>query len=82
MESDIEKIKEIFSSKSEFLSSVFGVQFVFRKIVGDYNADKFEDFFMRVSYDIDWNGNLCGNYEKETAEMFAKAFRNSIEKKE
>lgn len=47
----------------------------------DYNADKFEDFFMRVMFDIDWNGNLCGNYEKETAEMFVKSFQNSIEKK-
>lgn len=47
----------------------------------DYNADKFEDFFMRVMNDIDWNGNLCGNYEKETAEMFVKAFQNSTEKK-
>lgn len=24
---------------------------------------------------------LCGNYEKEIAEMFVKAFQNSIEKK-
>ena len=31
----IKEIKEILSSKSEFLSSVFGVQFVYRKIVGD-----------------------------------------------
>ena len=50
----------------------------------DYNADKFEDFFMRVSYDMEKNeyiNRLCGNYEKETAEMFVKAFQNSIEKK-
>lgn len=51
----------------------------------DYNADKFEDFFMRVINDIEMNeyisGYLCGNYEKETAEMFVKAFQNSIEKK-
>ena len=44
----------------------------------DYNADKFEDFFMRVSYDIEakmngYSDGICGNYEKETAEMFAKA---------
>lgn len=32
---DIEKIKEIFSSKSKFLSSVFGVQFAYGKIVSD-----------------------------------------------
>ena len=52
-----------------------------KEFEGDYNFDKFEDFFMRVMADIDWNGNLCGNYEKETAEMFVKAFQNSIEKK-
>lgn len=32
---EIKEIKEILSSKSKFLDSVFGVQFVFRKIVGD-----------------------------------------------
>lgn len=51
----------------------------------DYNADKFEDFFMRVMNDIEMNeyisGYLCGNYEKETAEMFVKAFQNGTEKK-
>lgn len=52
-----------------------------KEFEGDYNAYKFEDFFMRVMNDIEWNGNLCGNYEKETAEMFVKAFQNSIEKK-
>lgn len=50
-----------------------------KEFEGDYNADKFEDFFMRVSYDIEMEMNgyvngICGNYEKETAEMFAKAF--------
>lgn len=34
-EKEIKKIKEILSSKSKFLSSVFEVQFVYRKIVGD-----------------------------------------------
>lgn len=54
----------------------------------DYNFDKFKDFFVRVSYDIEaemdgygYFGGICGNYEKEIAEMFAKAFQNSIEKK-
>lgn len=54
----------------------------------DYNSDKFKDFFMRISRDIEaemdgygYFGGICGNYEKETAEMFAKAFQNSIEKK-
>lgn len=56
-----------------------------KEFEGDYNFDKFEDFFMRVSHDIETNEYLnrylCGNYEKETAEMFVKAFQNSIEKK-
>lgn len=53
----------------------------------DYNSDKFEDFFARVFADIKTNEYstnsryLCGNYEKETAYMFWKAFQNSIEKK-
>lgn len=52
----------------------------------DYNSDRFEDFFTRVSYDIEMEMNeyfngICGNYEKETAEMFVEAFQNSIEKK-
>lgn len=56
-----------------------------KEFEGDYNFDKFEDFFMRVSHDIETNKYLnrylCGNYEKETAEMFVKAFQNSTEKK-
>lgn len=43
----------------------------------DYKDDKFKDFFSRVFVDIK-NGTLCGNYEKETAEMFLKAFDESV----
>lgn len=46
------------------------------KFINDYTADKFKDFFSRVAADID-NDGLCGNYEKETAEMFLKAFEES-----
>ena len=42
----------------------------------DFKTDKFKDFFSRVVADIDCKG-LCGNYEKEIAEMFIKAFENS-----
>ena len=42
----------------------------------DYQGDKFKDFFSRVLCDIK-GGTLCGNYEKETAEMFLKAFDES-----
>lgn len=44
----------------------------------DYMGDKFKDFFSRVMVDID-NKGMCGNYEKEIAEMFLKAFDESIE---
>lgn len=47
-----------------------------KNFTGDYIADKFKDFFSRVIADIDCKG-LCGNYEKEIAEMFIKAFENS-----
>lgn len=43
----------------------------------DYKTDKFKDFFSRVQCDIE-NGTLCSNYEKETAEMFLKAFDESV----
>lgn len=42
----------------------------------DYTADKFADFLARVNADIDYNG-MCGNYERETADVLAKAFKNS-----
>lgn len=43
----------------------------------DYKGDMFKDFFSRVLCDIP-KGTICGNYEKETAEMFLKAFDESI----
>lgn len=46
------------------------------EFINDYITDKFKDFFSRVAADID-NDGLCGNYEKETAEMFLKAFGKS-----
>jgi hypothetical protein len=44
----------------------------------DYKGDKFKDFFSRVLCDIEKGKCLCGNYEKETAEMFLKAFDESV----
>lgn len=43
----------------------------------DFITDKFKDFFSRVIADMDYSG-LCGNYEKEIAEMFLEAFNNVI----
>lgn len=40
----------------------------------DFISDKFEDFFKRVLADMNC---VCGNYEKETAEMFIKAFKEA-----
>ena len=43
----------------------------------NYKGDRFKDFFSRVLCDIQ-DGTLCGNYEKETAEMLLNAFDESI----
>lgn len=43
----------------------------------DFITDKFKDFFSRVIADMDYSG-LCGNYEKEIAEMFLEAFDDAI----
>lgn len=43
----------------------------------DFNVDKFKDSFSRVIADINCHG-LCGNYEKEIAEMFLEAFEKAI----
>ena len=43
----------------------------------DFIADKFKDFFSRVIADINCDG-MCGNYEKEIAEMFLEAFDNAL----
>lgn len=40
-------------------------------------SNKFKDFFSRVIADMDYSG-LCGNYEKEIAEMFLEAFDKAI----
>lgn len=48
-----------------------------REYERDFIADKFKNFFSRVIADIDYDG-LCGNYEKEIAEMFLEAFDKAI----
>lgn len=48
-----------------------------REYERDFIVDKFKDFFSRVIADIDYSG-LCGNYEKEIAEMFLEAFDKAI----
>lgn len=39
----------------------------------DFKANKFKDFFSRVIADMNC---LCGNYEKEIAEMLIESFAN------
>lgn len=48
-----------------------------REYERDVIADKFKDFFSRVIADMHYSG-LCGNYEKEIAEMFLEAFDKAI----
>lgn len=48
-----------------------------REYERDFIADKFKDFFSRVITDINCN-EMCGNYEKEIAEMFLEAFDKAI----
>ena len=48
-----------------------------KEFEGDYDADRFKNFFNRVLTDIIFFDGLCGNYEKETAEMLQKAFVKS-----
>ena len=48
-----------------------------KEFESDYKGDMFKDFFSRVLCDIEKGKCLCGNYEKETAEMFLKAFDES-----
>lgn len=46
----------------------------------DFIRDKFKDFFSRVITDIYNNDSgLCGQYEREIAEMFIKAFNEADE---
>ena len=48
-----------------------------RECERDFITDKFKDFFSRVIADINYDG-MCGNYEKEIAEMFLEAFDKAI----
>ncbi len=48
-----------------------------KEFEGDYDADRFADFFSRAMIDIETMQGMCGRYEIETAEMFQKAFAES-----
>lgn len=48
-----------------------------KEFEGDYDADRFSDFFSRAMIDIETMQGMCGKYEIETAEMLRKAFAES-----
>lgn len=48
-----------------------------REYERDFITDKSKDFFSRVIADINYDG-MCGDYEKEIAEMFLEAFDKAI----
>ncbi len=50
-----------------------------KEFESDYLLNKFVDFFNRIKADINTNSVICGNYEKETIEMFINAFAKSEE---
>lgn len=50
-----------------------------KEFAKDYVNNRFDNFFRRVYVDIvdiD-NEEMCGNYEGETAQMMARAFKES-----
>lgn len=47
-----------------------------KEFEAEYKTDKFNQFFSRVMCDIE-KGALCGNYERETADMLLSAFWES-----
>lgn len=49
-----------------------------KEFVCDYEADGFEDCFQRFICDSK-TGLMAGNYERETAEMLIKAFKDAKE---
>lgn len=48
------------------------------EFICDYAADRFKDCFLRFICDSK-TGLMAGNYERETAEMLIKAFRDAKE---
>ena len=48
-----------------------------KEFEGDYDSDRFGDFFSRAMIDIETMQGMSGRYEIETAEMIKKAFAES-----
>lgn len=77
---EIKEIKEILSSKSKFLDSVFGVQFVFRKIVGNSGYVNYLDGF--VSYETETDSEIERFYFAYKAKGYDNFEIDSVEKEE
>lgn len=80
MESDIERIKEIFSSKREFLGSVFGVRFVYRRIVDDSGYVNYLDVL--ANYEADNDSELEYFYFAYKAREYDNFEIDSVEKED
>ena len=76
----IKEIKEILSSKSKFLGSVFGVQFVFRKIVGNSGYVNYLDGF--ASYETETDSEIERFYFAYKAKGYDNFEIDSVEKEE
>lgn len=70
MESDVEKIREIFSSKENFLKYVWGVEFNFRKIMDDAGNSNWIEFPMYVAEDEGEIGYFYDIYETREYDKF------------
>lgn len=77
---EIREIKEILSSKSKFLGSVFGVQFMYDKIVSDSGYVNYIDGF--ANYEADNDSELDNFYFAYKARGYDNFEIDSIEKEE
>lgn len=77
---EIKKIREIFSSKSKFLGSVFGVQFMYDKIVGDSGCVNCLDDF--ATYEAKIDSELEHFYEGYKSRGYDNFEIDSVEKED
>ena len=77
---EIKEIKEILSSKSKFLGSVSGVQFMYDKIVGDSGYVNYIDGF--ANYEADNDSELDNFYFVYKVRGYDNFEIDSVEKEE
>ena len=76
----IKEIKEILSSKSKFLSSVFGLRFEYSKIVGDSGYVNYLDGF--ASYEAEIDSELEHFYFAYKVRGYGNFYIDSVEKED